>query len=314
MPELVIISGKGGTGKTSVVGGLAALADSALLVDCDVETPDLHIVLRPEIRERRDFVGGETALLRRDQCIGCGRCAAMCRFDAIRGGGPPTRLASETYLVDPLKCEGCRVCAQICPAQAVEMVPAFNGEWYVSDTRFGPFVHARLKPGRGTSGKLVTLLRSEARQRSEAADRSLIICDGVPGAGCPVIASVRGADLALIVTEPSVSGLHDFQRAAELLRHFEVPAMACVNKADVAPDVADQLERAAYAAGVETTTRIPYDKAVVAAQMSGRTIIEQDNGPAAAALCEVWAQVQERLRHTPRHKTARSPQPGSEIR
>ena len=295
MQELIVISGKGGTGKTSVVASLAALADHAVLVDCDVEAPDLHLLLAPELQSSEDFVGGRTAYLRWSECIGCGRCAELCRFGAIQPLGPGNRFAEHTYVVHPLACEGCNLCAEICPARAIEMVPSVCGQWFRSQTRHGPLIHARLRPGRGNSGKLVTLLRKEARALAAENGHTLIIGDGVPGVGCPVIASVGGATLVLIVVEPSVSGLHDFERAADLTAHFSVPTVICVNKHDVAPALTERIEATARARGLDLVGQIPYDDSVVAAQMQARSLIEHSDGPASQAVRTLWNNLQCRL-------------------
>lgn len=295
MQELIVLSGKGGTGKTSVMAGLATLADDAILVDCDVEAPDLHLLLSPTIEQSRDFEGGEVAWLRPDQCIGCGRCAELCRYDAIVPYGPPNRFADQTYIVQTLACEGCRLCAEICPNQAIAMVPTVCGEWHMSGTRCGPLVHAQLKPGHGNSGKLVTHLRNEARRLAQTRGAHLVLGDGVPGVGCPVIASVSGATLALIVVEPSLSGRHDFERVVELTRHFNVPAVVCVNKYDIDVELTAEIEAWADSVGVRPIGRIPRDPAVVAAQMAERTIIEHDSSPAARAIHSVWAELCDEL-------------------
>lgn len=295
----MVISGKGGTGKTSVVASLAALAGDAVLVDCDVEAPDLHLVLSPEREQAAGFVGGKKASLRWDLCIGCGRCAELCRFGAILPYGPPNRFADHTYIVNDLACEGCNVCAALCPGRAIEMVEVSSGEWYISRTRHGPLVHARLKPGHGNSGKLVALLRKEARALAQQQQKGLILGDGVPGIGCPVIASIGGADLVLAVVEPSISGLHDFQRVVELTAHFSVATLACINKFDIDHGLTTQIEEYATGAGVTLVGRIPYDTAVVAAQMQGQSVVEHGDGPAAAAIREVWQQVRDRLEDVP---------------
>lgn len=295
MQELIVLSGKGGTGKTSVTASLAMLADDAVVVDCDVEAPDLHLILSPEIVDREDFVGGDAAMLNWELCIGCGRCAELCRFDAILPYGPPNRFAEQTYVVNALACEGCNLCAEICPGEAIAMVPAVCGEWFVSRTRAGTLVHAQLRPGHGNSGKLVSHLRQQARVIADQKQHSLIIGDGVPGIGCPVIASLSGASLSLAVVEPSVSALHDFERVIELARHFSVPMMACVNKYDVNVELTERIEQVARDANVDIVGRIPTDPAVVAAQMEEMSVVECGDGPAADAIREIWGRVSVRL-------------------
>jgi MinD superfamily P-loop ATPase len=293
--ELVVISGKGGTGKTSVTAALAALAPDAVIVDCDVETPDLHIVLDPQDRPGTPFIAGQAAWIRPNACTACGKCAELCRYDAIGAWGPPTRFADRSYVVATRLCEGCRVCAAVCPTNAIDLVDVVGGTWGVSPTRHGRLVHAKLKPGVGNSGKLVALLRREARRVAEAHDAALVICDGAAGVGCPVIATVGGASLALIVAEPSVVGRHDFERAVELTRHFRVPAIVAINRYDLAPEQTRQVEDAARSANMPVIGRVPYDDAVIAAQHAGRSVVEYGDGPAAPALHEIWNQVAERL-------------------
>ncbi|MGD9023120.1 MAG: ATP-binding protein, partial [Deltaproteobacteria bacterium] len=223
MRELVIISGKGGTGKTSLIAAFASLAESKALCDADVDAADLHLLTNPSIKERHDFQGGSTAVIDRDRCTECGLCRDLCRWAAVR----------ETFEVDPIACEGCGVCVYFCPEQAIDFPVKTCGQWFISDTRFGPMVHARLGIAEENSGKLVTLVRREARALAERKMLDLIITDGPPGIGCPVIASIGGASAVLIVAEPSVSGIHDMERVAQLAAHFKVPAMVCVNKFDL---------------------------------------------------------------------------------
>jgi MinD superfamily P-loop ATPase len=298
--ELVVISGKGGTGKTSVLASFAALAEGATFVDCDVETPDLHLVLDPQVEENHDFSGGEAAYIRWSECIGCGRCAELCRWNAIQLAGPPNRFAEMTYTADARFCEGCRLCAEICPGRAIEMHPVKHGEWFISRSRHGPMIHAQLRPGRGNSGKLVSLLRQQAHKLAKQNGNGLILSDGVPGVGCPVIASIRGADLALVVAEPSIAGLSDFQRVLTLTKHFRVPTLVCVNKFDVDETVTAQIELAAAAEDVTCVGRVPSDTAVVAAQIAGQSVIEHGDGPAATALREIWSLVQQGMQTVPR--------------
>lgn len=295
MRELTVISGKGGTGKTSVVAALAALADSAVLVDCDVETPDLHLLLDPHPVRTEEFVGGEVAYLRWDLCTGCGRCAQLCQFDAIVACGPPNRFAERTYMIDGRACEGCRLCAALCPADAITMGPSIDGVWHVSETRCGPLVHARLEPGHGNSGKLVTRLRQEARTVARRAGAAFILCDGVPGIGCPAIAALAGADLALAVAEPSRAGRHDLERVIALARHFSVPLVVCVNRFDEHLRLTEEIEAMARAAGAAPIGRIPRDPAVVAAQVACASVVEASDGPAAAALRALWQLLRDRL-------------------
>ncbi len=303
MRELTIISGKGGTGKTTLAAACAALAQDAFLIDCDVETPDLHLLLQPEQHETNEFVGGKVARLHWDQCLGCGRCAELCRFDAIITGGPPNRFAESTVAINANACEGCGLCAHICPTQAIEMWPATDGTWYRSTTRFGPLIHARLKPGRGNSGKLVSLLRTEARTSAANAGHKLLLSDGVPSIGCSTSATIRGASLALAVAEPSIAGLHDFVRVAELARHLSVPIILCVNRFDIDTELTERIEARAADLNIPSVGRIPDYRGIIAAQINGQTLIEADPGLAADAVREIWLRVQQHLAEQPDQTT-----------
>jgi MinD superfamily P-loop ATPase len=280
--ELVVISGKGGTGKTSIVGAFAALAGGAVLADCDVDAADLHLLLQPEVLQREEFRAGHRASIRPAACTQCGLCEDYCRFDAVRrdGGGD--------YEIDPLACEGCGVCAHFCPEKAIDFTETVSGEWFVSRTRYGTLVHARLGVAAENSGKLVTLVRTEARRRAEAAGARLLITDGPPGTGCPVIASITGADQVLVVTEPTLSGEHDLQRVLALARHFDVPASVCINKADVNEEVAARIAAACEAQEVSVAGRVRYDPGVTAAQVAGRSLIETSETLAAAEVRALW--------------------------
>jgi len=284
MKQIVIISGKGGTGKTSLVASLASLAGTSVLADCDVDAADLHMVVQPETVSSNDFVGGKTAVIDDDACTGCGLCETLCRYDAISGGMDPE--------VDPIACEGCGVCAWFCPEKAIDMADAVEGEWYHSETRFGPMVHARLNPAGENSGKLVSLLRAEARSIAEGRGIDTVLVDGSPGIGCPVIASVTGADLVLVVTEPTLSGLHDFERVIGLTNHFGIPSMVVVNKADINEENARRLETTATRLGTGIAGRIRFDPAVTEAQIEGVPLVEFSSDGASSDVAEVWKRVQ----------------------
>ncbi|HOO77504.1 MAG TPA: ATP-binding protein [bacterium] len=293
MKELAIISGKGGTGKTSITASFAALAGNAVLADCDVDASDLHLILKPTVRRREDFSGGSRAEIDPAACPGCGKCRELCRFDAIEGSGD----APAVFRVDPLSCEGCGVCARFCPSGAIRFAPVVNGEWYVSDTRFGPMVHARLGPGEENSGKLVSLVRKEAGRIARELGRGPVIIDGSPGIGCPVIASITGADLVLAVTEPTLSGAHDLERVALLTRHFGVETLVCVNKWDLNPDQAAAIEALASRLGLKVAGKVRYDRAVTEAQVRGEALVENGGGTAAAGeIADLWARVSLLLR------------------
>lgn len=286
MKELVVISGKGGTGKTSILAAFAALAENKVLCDADVDAADLHLLMAPEIREREDFQAGHTAFIHQDRCTGCGLCRDLCRWNAI----------SEDFKVDPIECEGCGVCFHFCPEKAIDLPINTCGEWFISDTRFGPMVHARLGIAEENSGKLVTLVRQQARRMAEEMNADLILTDGPPGVGCPVIASIGGASAVLIVTEPTVSGKHDMVRVAQLADHFKVHGMICVNKFDLNPNETKIIEDVALDKGLTITGRIPFDPIFTKAMVQGQTIFEY-NGQAEAgwAVREIWLKIRERL-------------------
>lgn len=289
--EVVIISGKGGTGKTSITAAFAALAENAVLADCDVDAADLHLVLNPIIRQQFDFSGGKVAAIEPDKCVGCGKCAALCRFDAVTLTGPGNSLIGKTYQIDPIACEGCKVCVEFCPVDAITFEPAINGQWFISDTRFGPMVHAKLGIAQENSGKLVTLIRRQAKEIAVEQKRNLIVADGSPGIGCPVIASITGADVVLVVTEPTLSGKHDLQRVAQLTRNFGIKTLICINKADINPQMCEQITQEAKTMGLKVVGVIPYDDAFTKAQIMKATIIEYTGGKIAETIKALWQQV-----------------------
>jgi len=286
--ELVIVSGKGGTGKTSVTASFAALADRPVVADCDVDASDLHLVLSPQVVERSEFRSGHQAVIRQADCSGCGECLQNCRFDAVRREG--TAGGEPAFHVDAAACEGCGVCVRYCPENAIDFPERFCGEWMISETRCGPMVHARLGVAAENSGKLVSTVRREARRIALEQGRSTVLVDGPPGIGCPVIASVTGASLALVVTEPTLSGEHDLQRVLALTRHFEMPAAVCVNKWDINAEMTARIETVAVAGGAWIAGRVRYDPGVTAAQLQARAVVES-GGPAAEDIEDLWSKV-----------------------
>jgi len=288
---LVVISGKGGTGKTSIAAAFAALAHNAVIADCDVDAADLHIVLEPKARQTSDFSGGRQAAIDPDKCIGCGVCAYMCRFDAVHLDGPASGVMEKTYAVDPVACEGCKVCVEFCPVKAIEFNEAVNGQWFISDTRFGPMVHAKLGIAQENSGKLVTLIRQKAREIAAERELDVVIVDGSPGIGCPVIASITGADLVLIVTEPTLSGRHDLERVAELAANFGIRTLLCINKADINPEMTTQIGEEAHKRGITVVGEIPYDDAFTKAQIMKATVIEYTGGEITERVKALWRRV-----------------------
>jgi len=286
MKEIVVISGKGGTGKTSVLASLAVLADRPVIADCDVDAADLHLVLSPQINECHEFRSGHMAYIRQEACRGCNICLEYCRFGAISLNRPaPGRKA--TVAIDPLFCEGCGVCVRFCPEKAIDFTDRRCGDWMVSETRCGPMVHARLGAAAENSGKLVSVVRREARRIAVEGKHPYILVDGPPGIGCPVIASVTGAALVLIVTEPTVSGEHDLERVLSLTRHFNISAAVCVNKWDINPEMTNKIEDQARRAGAWIAGRIRYDPCVTQAQMRERAVVETD-APSAIEFRNIW--------------------------
>jgi MinD superfamily P-loop ATPase len=283
--ELVVISGKGGTGKTSLVAALASLAENKVLCDADVDAADLHLVTKPRIVVRQDFQSGHDAIIRPKKCTQCGLCRDLCRWNAVR----------ENYTIDPIDCEGCGVCVYFCPEKAIDFPLKTCGEWYISETRFGPMVHARLGIAEENSGKLVSLVRQEARKLAEKKSLDLILTDGPPGVGCPVIASMGGASGALLVTEPTVSGRHDMERVAQLADFFKVPVMVCVNKADLNPESTQEIRRYSEQKGYTFLGTIPFDPVFTRAMVQAQTIFEYNTHSAAGdAVLRLWG----RLRQT----------------
>jgi len=291
MKELVVISGKGGTGKTSIVAAFAALAKNAVLADCDVDAADLHLVLEPKVKQTNDFSGGKQASIIAEKCIGCGKCQDMCRFDAINFNGPGNDVVDRTFTIDPVSCEGCKVCVEFCPADAIEFNEHINGQWFVSDTRFGPMVHAKLGIAEENSGKLVTLIRKEAKKIAQEQKKDLLIVDGSPGIGCPVIASITASDLVLVVTEPTLSGKHDLERVAQLTASFGIKTMVCVNKADVNPQITDQISEDAKKRGLKVIGKIAYDEAFTKAQIIKASVVEYTGGAITEQIKALWRQV-----------------------
>jgi MinD superfamily P-loop ATPase len=287
MHEIVIISGKGGTGKTSLMGAFAHLASNPIICDLDVDAPDLHMLLHPENELSEDFYSGHEAIINEESCTGCGLCADLCRFDAIRS-------KDTIYSVNPLKCEGCKVCVTFCPEKAIAFPERHCGKWYIASSRFGPMVHAQLFPGAENSGKLVAVLRQKARELAQSRGINLILCDGPPGIGCPVISSLTGTDTAVLVTEPTPSGIHDLKRVAELCRHFKIPAAVIINKSDLNPRVADDIKTWSLADGWGVAGEIPYDKAVTEAMVKGQVLTEYlpQTSPMRIAIQDAWKRIE----------------------
>ena len=264
MKQITVLSGKGGTGKTTITASFAVLAKNAVVADCDVDAPDLHILLHPRIVKTQEFKGSKLAAIDEPKCVKCDLCREKCRFDAI----------TENFKVDPFSCEGCGVCTIVCPANAITLTERISGHAYISKTRYGFMAHAMLSPGEANSGKLVTLVRQNAKVLAEKEDSDLIMIDGPPGIGCPVIASVTGVDVGLVVTEPTMSGIHDLKRALQLLKHFNVPPFVCVNMYDVNRYNTEKILRFCKENGIQIAGRIPFNSEVTEAMVNGKTIVE----------------------------------------
>jgi MinD superfamily P-loop ATPase len=293
MKQLVILSGKGGTGKTTVAAALAHLASqelSIVLADADVDAANLELVLDPTKQEVQDFTGGKLAVIDPEKCTACGTCHKVCRFEAIIPGSGP-----DPYRVDSLACEGCAACFYQCPEEAIRMEEQRDGQWFRSDTRFGPLFHAHLFAGQENSGKLVTLVKQQARLLAQDTGAALVVVDGPPGIGCPVISASTGMDLALHVVEPTISGVHDLERIMATTDHFGVPSLVLINKADLNPARADEITAFCAGRGVNVVGRIPYDTVVTEAMVRGLPVTDYTDGLVTEALMEVWERVKDRL-------------------
>jgi MinD superfamily P-loop ATPase len=295
MTELVVVSGKGGTGKTSLVGSLAALSHNKVLVDCDVDAADLHLILPHRVQKTTEFTGGKRATISEEKCTQCGLCLVYCRFEAIRHEAQSGHARGDRFWVDPHACDGCGVCVRHCPEEAIDFREVKSGEWYLSETSWGPLVHARLGIAQANSGKLVSVLRQQARRLADERGLDLIMVDGPPGIGCPVIAAIAGSGFVLVVTEPSLSARHDMERLLELTRHFKIRAGICVNRADINPDLTTQIEELANKMDLPVLGRIRHDEAVTAAQLQQKSVVENGSGPAAKDIIMLWDRIRDAI-------------------
>jgi MinD superfamily P-loop ATPase len=286
--ELVVISGKGGTGKTSLAASFAALAKKTVISDCDVDAADLHLILNPQIKERGDFSGGVTAEIEQEKCTACGKCKQECRFLAIREETFPDK---SIFSIDHLACEGCGVCYLVCEDKAVKIEDAVNGEWFISETRFGPMSHAKLGIAEENSGRLVSLVREKQNQLAEEASINEALIDGSPGTGCPVIASLTGSTYALVVTEPTVSGIHDLDRILKVIEHFGIPPGVAVNKYDLNIEITEKIKLLAQDYNAEFIGVIPYDKIITDAQMEGLSVVEYTQSSITEVIENIWERV-----------------------
>lgn len=295
MREIVIISGKGGTGKTSLTASFAVLAKNKVIVDCDVDAADLHLLLHPKIVEREDFYSGKKARINKERCIDCGKCLTYCRFGAVKatkdGNG---RL--EKIVIDPIECEGCGLCKLICPVDAIEMEENLSGEWFISETFYGPFVHAKLGIAEENSGKLVSKIRQIAKEIAERERLDYIIIDGPPGIGCPVIASLSGVDLAVIVTEPTPSGIHDLIRVAEVARYFKIKTKVVINKFDLNLENSNKIETECNKMGIEVLGYIPFSLCVSKAIVEGIPPVNYCRNEVAKETVSIWEKIEKQLK------------------
>ncbi|MBA7505391.1 Iron-sulfur cluster carrier protein [subsurface metagenome] len=280
MKEVVVLSGKGGTGKTSIVASLAALAESKVMVDCDVDAADLYLLLQPVTQERQEFWSGQVAFIDGERCTQCGLCQEVCRFEAIKN-----------FKVDPVSCEGCRFCYHVCPEQAITMKENLSGHWFISETRYGPLVHARLGVAQQNSGKLVAVVRQKAKLIAEKEGVDYIISDGPPGIGCPVISSLSGANLAVIVTEPTLSGMYDLDRIIGVCHHFAVPVMVCINKYDLNEANTRQIESYCLSQGIRVASKIPFDNVVTEALVQGLPVVEYSDNSVSQQITALWQDI-----------------------
>jgi MinD superfamily P-loop ATPase len=285
MKQLTVISGKGGTGKTTITAAFATLSDSHVIADCDVDAADLHLILHPTIEKSEEFYGGKIAVIDSDKCQQCDECIKVCRFDAI-----------EDYAVDPISCEGCGVCVQACPEGAISMEKHMNGHWFISNTRSGYMIHAKLGIAEENSGKLVTLVKQQAKVIAERENKEYVIIDGPPGIGCPVIAAISGVDLLLAVTEPTLSGIHDLERVVGVAKHFNVPVTVCINKYDINAENASKIEEFCLKNDLEVAGKVLYDPGVTKAMVNKQSVIEYPCGEVTKEITRIWEKVDLKLK------------------
>jgi len=299
--QLVILSGKGGTGKTSVTAAFAHLAYTgnppvrAILADADVDASNLELVLNPTVLETYEFMGGKVAVIDPQLCTGCGICAQVCRFDAILDIGELDIEKPNIPIIDPIACDGCAACVYQCPTEAIQMEEQLAGHWFRSRSSYGPLFHAALRPAQENSGKLVTMVKQQARLLALDEGYDLVLVDGPPGIGCPVISAASGADLALIVAEPSVAGVHDMERVLQTTDHFGVPALVCINKADLNPEGTAAIEAFCREQGIKVVGRIPFDTVVTEAMVQGLPVTAFEDTPVTQALRRIWTRILARL-------------------
>ncbi len=284
MKELAVISGKGGTGKTTISASFAALEPDKIMADADVDASDLHLILKPKVIKREEFICGKTARIIDRACIMCGECEKVCRFNAVKN-----------FIIDSIACEGCGFCYQVCPKDAIIMEDNLSGHWFLSDTKYGKMVHASLGAGEENSGRLVSLVRKQAKEIAEKEKKELIIIDGPPGTGCPVLSSITGTDLVLIVTEPTCSGLHDLKRILEVVFHFNIQALVCINKWDINKEVSEDIKKYCLDKGVDVVGKIPFHESVVEALVKGKSVVENYDNEVTEEIKKMWDKIKNNL-------------------
>ncbi len=295
MKQLTVVSGKGGTGKTVITAAFVALAERKVMADCDVDAADLYLLLHPRIKETHEFKGGRKAILNIDLCTNCGKCVEVCRFGAIRENEKQNPERENQITIDPISCEGCGVCALICPVQAIQLQENLSGEWYISDTKYGPMVHAKLGIAEENSGKLVNLVRQNARLIAQRDNLDLVIVDGPPGIGCPVIASVTGVDLVVVVTEPTLSAMSDLERVLSLARHFKIVSVVLINKYDINLENTEKITKFCQREKIEIAGKIPFDNAFTRAMVEGKIILEYTDSNLVKEIKEIWQNIYARI-------------------
>jgi MinD superfamily P-loop ATPase len=287
--QVAIISGKGGTGKTTLSGSLSVLFDNLIIADCDVDSSNMHLILKPKINETIQYKAGHKAEIVENKCIGCGKCQEVCRYDAI------SKKKDGKYTVDPFACEGCKACVLVCPTKAVDFVLNHPGDYYTSDTKYGPFVHAELKPGEEMSGGLVAQVRKRALKMAVDERKATVIIDGAPGIGCPATSSLTGTDYAVLVTEPTVSGIHDMERMMEVIKHFKIPFSVVINRFDMNMDKSKEIEKYCQQNNIKILGKIAFDEKVNVANSNERPVVELQDSKAADAIQSIFRKLENEL-------------------
>lgn len=289
MKEILIISGKGGTGKTTLISCFAALAKKSVIADCDVDAADLHLILNPKIKIKEIFTSGKVPKYNLEKCRFCKLCVDVCRFNAIK-------LRDDSSIeFNLIKCEGCGFCARVCKFNAITMLDNKVGEIFNSESPYGPFIHAKLGVAAENSGKLVSKVREKAKEEAKKENLNLIIIDGSPGIGCPVIASLTGVNLAIIVLEPSLSGLHDGKRIIEVCNHFNISKGVIINKYDLNEEISFDIENFCKKLNIPVFGKIPFDKSIVDSLVNGKIFVEHKENSTSSLIKEAWKKITEIL-------------------